>query len=118
MQKHTRIICTILTIMGSIYLLLAVFVGIIGLMATQSQGETNNVALLPAMLTGVTFLIPLILFGVLHILTGKAFRAGKGWARVALWILAILNLGNVPIGTGLGIYAIWILMKTRESLAT
>lgn len=31
-----------------------------------------------------------------------------------LWILAILNLGNIPLGTGFGIYAIWVLLKTGE----
>ncbi len=68
------------------------------------------------MVTGVLFLLPLGLIGVLHILTGRAFRAGTNWARITLWTLAIINLGNVHVGTAIGTYAIWILIKIREDV--
>lgn len=102
--------------MGIIYLLVTAFVGILGLMAAKNQAQTGDVAVLPAVLTGVTFLLPLGLIGIMHILTGFAFRAGKGWARIITWILAIINLGNVPVGTAIGAYTIWVLVKTREEV--
>ena len=114
MQKHVRLVSIILMVLGGVYLLAAVFAGIVGLMATKNQAQSIDVALLPTLLTGGTILLPLVLVGGLHIVTAKAFRAGKGWARIAMWILAVLNLGNVPLGTGLGIYAIWVLINTRE----
>ncbi len=116
MQKHIRIVSTIIIVFGILYLLAVVFLGLIGLMAAKNQAQTGDVAVLPAVLTGVAFLIPLALVGVLHILTGRAFRAGTNWARIALWILAIINLGNVPMGTAIGAYAIWVLVKTREDV--
>ena len=116
MQKHIRIVSTIMIVFGILYLLAVVFLGLIGLMAAKNQAQTGDAALLPAVLTGVAFLIPLALVGVLHILTGRAFRAGTSWARIVLWILAIINLGNVPVGTAIGAYAIWVLVKTRENV--
>ena len=118
MQKHLRIISKIMVVLGIFYLVLVVLLGLAGLWATKNymQAESRDVALLPAMLTGVTFLIPVALFGVLHFMTGRAFQAGANWARIALWILAILNLGNVPLGTAFGAYAIWFLVNTREEV--
>jgi len=114
MVKHVRIVSVILMVLGGAYLLAALFIGIVGLMATKNQAQSIDVALLPTILTGGTILLPLLLIGVVHIVTAKAFRAGKGWSRIAMWILAVLNLGNVPLGTGLGVYAIWVLINTRE----
>ena len=118
MQKHVRIISIIMIVSGIIYLLAALFLGVIGLMAVNNQAQTGDIDVLPAIVTGVVFLLPLGLIGVLHIFTGRAFRAGVNWARIALWILAIINLGNVPVGTAIGAYAMWVLVKTREDVKT
>ena len=118
MQKHVRIVSTIMIVMGVFYLVTVVLLGLTGLMVTKNymQAGDGDVALLPAMLTGVTFLIPMALVGILHIMTGRAFRTEANWARISLWILAIINLGNVPVGTAIGAYAIWIMVKTREDV--
>jgi len=116
MKKHVRIVSIIFIVMGTIYLLVTAFVGIFGLMAAKNQAQTGDVSVLPAVLTGVAFLLPLGLIGIMHILTGRAFRARKRWARIVTWILAIINLGNVPVGTAIGAYTIWVLVKTREEV--
>ena len=116
MQKHVRIVTVLIILLGSIYLLAAGFIVIVGLMATNNQAQAGDVALLPTMLTGGVILFPLVLLGVLHIIIARAFRVGKAWSRIGMWILATLNLGNVPLGTGLGIYAIWVLIQTREEV--
>ncbi len=115
MSKHIRIVSTILIVLGVLYLIAAGFSGFFGLLALNNQAESTEVAWLPAFLTGGFILLPLLALGVFHIVTAKAFRQGKNWSRIALWILSILNLGNVPIGTVFGVYAIWVLIKTGES---
>jgi hypothetical protein len=116
MQKHIRIISMTVIVLGVLCLILAGVVGVIGLMAIKNQANSGDLDLFPSAITGAIILIPLISIGVLHILTGRAFREGAGWARIVMWILAIINLGNIPIGTGIAIYAIWILRKTREDV--
>ena len=118
MQKHVRIISIIMIVSGILYLLAALFLGVVGLMAVKNQAQTGDISVIPAIVTGIVFLLPLGLIGVLHIFTGRAFRTGTNWARIALWILAIINLGNVPVGTAIGAYAMWILVKTREDVKT
>lgn len=118
MRKHVRIVSTILMVLGALYLLAAVGITVIGLMVTSNnQMQAENVAWLPAILTGGVILLPLVLVGVLHIVSAIAFRADKGWSRISLWILSILNLGNVPVGTGIAIYVIWVLIQTRVEVA-
>jgi len=118
MQKHIRITSKIMIVLGALYLVVAVLFGLLGLLATYNhiQAGDQNVALLPTMLTGVIIVTPMLLFGILHIMTGRAFRTGANWSRITMWILAILNLGNVPLGTAFGAYAIWVLVKTREQV--
>ncbi len=116
MQKHVRIVTVLFVVLGVIYLLAFVFVAIFGLMVSYNRAQTGEVSLLPAMITGGLILLPLVLLGVLHIITARAFRSGKAWSRIGMWILAVLNLGNVPLGTGLGLYAAWVLIQTREEM--
>ena len=118
MQKHIRIISIIMIVSGILYLLATLLLGVIGLIALNNQAQTGDIAAMPAIITGIVLLFPLGFIAVLHILTGRAFRAGTNWARISLWILAIINLGNVPVGTAIGVYAMWVLVKTREDVKT
>jgi hypothetical protein len=59
------------------------------------------------------FLLPLGLFilsfAVIGIVAGFGLMAYNGGARVAIIILACLNLIHIPFGTALGIYTFWVL---------
>ena len=116
MVNHIRAVSTVFIVFGILYLVAVLFLGITGLLVARNQAEASNIFILPDMLTGMAFLIPMGLVGLMHILTGHAFRTGKNWARIALWILAIINLGNVPVGTAIAGYTIWVLVKTREDV--
>jgi hypothetical protein len=66
----------------------------------------------------VGFLRPLIgIIGALVLAKGAAgFLAGWGllqrepWARILTIVLAFLSLINIPFGTALGIYTLWVLL--------
>jgi hypothetical protein len=55
--------------------------------------------------------------GLVMLLSAPALIAGYGllkqrrWSRVLTLVLAALNLFNFPLGTALGIYSFWVLMK-------
>jgi len=65
-----------------------------------------------------TFLQPLLSFiGILILVKAAAgFLAGYGllqreaWARILVLILGFLSLFNVPFGTALGVYTLWVLL--------
>lgn len=65
-----------------------------------------------------TFLHPLLtvvgifilLKGALGMAAGFGLVQREGWARVAALVVAFISLFNMPIGTALGIYTLWVLM--------
>lgn len=47
------------------------------------------------------------------IVAGLGLLKGKNWARFLLLVLAFVNFMNIPLGSMLGIYTIWVLMNTE-----
>ena len=114
MKRHLRNLSLLLTFMGAVYLVGTVLLAIIGAMTfhTAIQAGADDPAALRSLVFGFCLLILFAAFGLFHIRTDRDFRQDTTRARKSMWILAILNLGNVPLGTIFGIYAIWILSKT------
>lgn len=63
----------------------------------------------------MTFLAVLV-----FVKAAAGFAAGWGllqresWARILALIVAFISLFNVPIGTALGIYTLWVLLPTQS----
>lgn len=112
--KHVRIVCFILKVLGVLYLIGAVAFLVMGTTAFFNQGNSGFASATAASPTGAVVLIPLVLFGVLHILAARGFTINTRWARSLLWIFSLLNLTNIPFGTAFGAYSIWVLYQTRE----
>ena len=59
-----------------------------------------------------------IFFTVLAVpglIAGVGLLKRQSWARILALVLAILGLVNFPIGTAVGIYALWVLLQTEVS---
>ncbi len=71
--------------------------------------------------TAAEFLITaaFFIFGLLFLLSIPGIIAGIGllkmrpWSRFLTLILGCFNLLNIPFGTTLGIYSVWVLMQTE-----
>jgi len=50
-------------------------------------------------------------FGIVEVLAGISVLSYKSWSRVFTIIISALNCLNIPIGTAIGVYSIWTLMK-------
>jgi hypothetical protein len=67
--------------------------------------------------------VPMIaVFGIFFLVVGAGlgFLAGwgllqrKSWARILALVLGTLSLLDVPLGTALGIYTLWVLLPARS----
>jgi hypothetical protein len=111
-------------ILGILYLIsgvLAVFGGIVILVLFTVGGILAGEArVLPILAIVATVLGSLLLtIGVAKLICGWGLLARKKWSRVFGIIMAIIGLINIPFGTALGIYALWILFKPEaERLLT
>ena len=70
----------------------------------------------------VTGIIGFVLFMILLITTLPGIIAGfgllknKSWAKAVSLIIALMYLIAVPVGTILGIYALWVLLSDESKL--
>jgi hypothetical protein len=42
--------------------------------------------------------------------TGRGLMQHESWARIAALVLAFISLFNIPFGTAIGVYTMWVLM--------
>jgi hypothetical protein len=58
--------------------------------------------------------------GIPDIICGAGLLAQRKWSRVFGIIMAVISIFEVPIGTALGIYGLWVLFKpeTQQLLTT
>ena len=59
-------------------------------------------------------MLGLVGLGALHIAAGLAYRSDPRRNRSPLWIVSLLALMNVPVGTCLSLYSIYSLRQTRR----
>jgi len=61
----------------------------------------------------VVFAIAVIMFivSVVGIVAAMGVLKRKEWGRIIMLVVSFVNLLHIPIGTALGAYSIWVLMK-------
>lgn len=70
----------------------------------------------PVFVHGIMQLVgaALVCGGLLGIAAGWGLLARQGWARMLAIVLGFLSLLEVPFGTALGIYTLWVLMPASS----
>ena len=53
----------------------------------------------------------LILISIPGLIAGIGLLKLKNWARIVTLIISAIDLINIPFGTALGIYSIWVLVQ-------
>ena len=115
MEQHVKIIGIIyivfgaLLIFGGLLLMLGLMIGGAALEVADPEGIEG----IGAILAGVGFVAGLfvIAFGALEIIVAVNLRNFKPWARIAQIVISALGLLNFPIGTAIGVYALWALLN-------
>jgi hypothetical protein len=70
----------------------------------------------PWIASAATFLVVVTLAGsVISIATGFALLQRRSWGRTLALVMGILALIRIPIGTGLGIYTLWVLAPAASA---
>ena len=63
------------------------------------------------MITG--WMVLMLLLAIPSIVAGIGLMSFRRWARAMATIIAILQLLNFPLGTALGMYALWVLLSAE-----
>ena len=112
-ETHVRlvawlhIILSVLGLLAAAFVLL-LFVGVGLLLAVADESEAMGILAV----IGTFIAVFLFLVSVPGLVGGIGLLKRQNWARILVLILSVLQLFNIPFGTAVGIYSLWVL--TRE----
>jgi len=109
MESHVKII-GILYIVLSILGLIGALVLFMTLNLISGFTDDPNASMILSIVANVLAIV-LVVCSVPGIIAGWGLLKYKEWARILTIILSALNILNFPIGTAIGIYAIWSLVQ-------
>jgi len=109
MERHLSAVAALQVGLSILGVLLGIFVFVlltgIGVIAQEKEA----LFILSTIGTGVGLF--LLIISVPGIIGGIGLFKRKEWARILVLILSAIDLLNIPIGTALGIYSIWVLAQ-------
>lgn len=109
MEKHITIVGVMCIVFGVLGLLGALVVFVIFAGGGLISGDDTAFAVTTSIGSIIAFFI--VILSIPEIIGGIFLLQRKEWARILVLILSFLNLINIPLGTILGGYSIWVLMK-------
>lgn len=119
METHKRILGILFIVSGSfqilLFLLLSAIAGMIlpfVINEAEIQDQWIVMWLIPILRFVGVFII--LMFSVPSIVGGIGILYHKKWALTLVMIMGCFKLFSVPIGTALGIYAIWVFAEDHR----
>jgi hypothetical protein len=109
MEKHVTFIGALRIGLGLLGILAAMIVVTAVVGGGLISGDREAIRI--TAIVGPVIAFFLVLLSVPGIIGGIGLLKWKPWARFLVLILAVLDLFNIPIGTALGVYTIWVLMR-------
>jgi len=106
MEKHITLVGALNIGFDVLGLIISVIIFAVLTFAGIMSGDLEAFSILSVIAFSVTIFI--VIFSTLDIISGIGLLHRKSWARVFVLVLAVMDLVKIPIGTIVGIYAIWI----------
>jgi len=116
MREHITILAWIHILWSGLHLLLAalLLLGALGLgSAAALTGGLLALPIFAAIGGAVAFVLAVVYLPGL--LMGIGLLNGAGWARILGVILSLINLVHFPIGTVVGLYGLWVLLRADSA---
>lgn len=113
MEKHVHLLGIFFVVYGIMGLIASgiVFILIVGagMFATSSAGDPN--LMIMTGFFGIMITSIILVTCLPSLIAGWGIIKHKPWSRTLGIIVAILNIPGMPIGTALGVYALWVLFN-------
>ena len=122
MTTHVKVLGVLFIVLSAFGVLaalgiMAIFGGAAGIVGVAAEGEDAALAIPFIGLTGTFLTIFLLALSLPGLITGFGLLAFKSWARILGIVLSALHLINIPFGTIMGAYGLWVLLsKDSERL--
>jgi hypothetical protein len=115
MNTHIKVVAALHILLGALGLIgslviFAIFGLAGGIAVSQGGGEAATIIGFVALCIGGL----IALLSVPEIIGGWALLAQKSWGRVLVLVLGFLDLLHFPLGTAVGIYTLWVLLRDTD----
>jgi hypothetical protein len=119
MASHVKILGAVYIALSGISLCIALFlalaVGTASAIVGQAADPNDAAVALPIIgIAGTALVVFLVAVSLPGLIAGIGLLKRRPWARILGIIVAVLSLVNIPIGTIVGIYGLWVLFS-RET---
>lgn len=119
MDTHVKIIAIIYIVFGALgllagLLLMVVFGGAASIVSVAGQGDAD-IAVPIIAIVGFFLTWFLILTSLPSVVAGVGLLKYANWARILVIVLSVLGLINFPIGTLIGVYALWAMLNEETN---
>jgi hypothetical protein len=109
LQPHVTILGWLYIVGHAVFLIIGLLVFVLLTGIGLATGEPEARTVLGIVGTAVGLLLTAL--AVPGLVAGYGLLARKSWARVLALVVGMLGLVNVPVGTAIGVYAVWILTQ-------
>jgi hypothetical protein len=122
MQTHVKVLGVLYLAVGGLLLVLALFLavmvgGVAGIVGASADPEDAAIAIPVLGFAGTALAAFFGVFALPSLVTGYGLINYRPWARVVGIALSAISLINIPIGTIVGVYGLWVLLnKDTERL--
>ena len=117
MDLHVKVLAAfylifgLLGILGSLMVLQS-FGGAAGIISMAAPNDPDALLAVPIVgLIGGILVMLIFTLSVPGIIAGIGLLKRRPWALILTIVLSVLNLINIPFGTLLGIYGLWVLLS-------
>jgi hypothetical protein len=122
MTTHVKVLGVLYIVLSGLGVCAALFMGLAlgaasGIVGQAAAPEDAAVALPIIGVAGSALVIFILALSLPGLITGIGLLKFQSWARILGIVLSAINLINIPFGTALGIYGLWVLLnKETEPL--
>ncbi len=119
-NKTTDEIAQHVKILGWLYIALSVATFLLGALVTFIVAAATAVAddpeaSLAVVIVGAIMAVMVLIFALPGVVTGAGLLKRKSWGRILAIIMSVINLMNFPLGTAVGVYALWVLLPQETA---
>ncbi len=108
MEKHVNVVAALHLGLSIIGLLVALSLTAILGLALSFIEDPDVARILPVVFNVLVWVI--VLLSLPGVAAGIGLFKRKEWARILALVLSVIKILNVPIGTVVGVYSIWVLV--------
>ncbi|HET7617564.1 MAG TPA: hypothetical protein VFK20_03570 [Vicinamibacterales bacterium] len=117
METHVKVLGVLYIVLGAFGILgaIVIFLGAgaaAGIVGTQADPGDAAIAVPIIGAAGTLVAAFLAALAVPGIIAGAGLIRFRPWARILGIVLSILNLIQIPFGTAIGIYGLWVLLNS------